>query len=106
MSITTYSPTDRLLPLDPGQRVSGIDWAKDDQAVAVVDAAGRVVERFTVAQSSAGLRELVRRLGHRQTDEVAIERCDGQVVEAMLAAGVTVVVISPNQLKNLRNRYG
>jgi hypothetical protein len=39
LSITTYSPTDRLLPLDPGQRVAGIDWAKDDQAVAVVDAA-------------------------------------------------------------------
>ncbi len=38
--------------------------------------------------------------------EVAIERCDGPVVEALLSAGITVVVISPNQLKNLRSRYG
>jgi len=28
------------------------------------------------------------------------------VVDALLSAGVTVVVISPNQLKNLRGRYG
>jgi transposase len=38
--------------------------------------------------------------------EVAIDRPDGPVVDALLAAGVTVVVISPNQLKNLRGRYG
>jgi transposase len=37
---------------------------------------------------------------------VAIERSDGPLVEALLAAGLTVVVISPNQLKNLRSRYG
>jgi transposase len=104
--MTDGFPTDRLLPLDPGQRVAGIDWAKDDHAVAVVDAAGTVVERFTVAHTGPGLRELVRRLGRHQAREVAIERCDGQVVETLLAAGVTVVVISPNQLKNLRSRYG
>ena len=38
--------------------------------------------------------------------EVAIERPDGPVVDALLDAGVTVVVISPNQVKNLRGRYG
>jgi transposase len=38
--------------------------------------------------------------------EVAIERPDGPVVDALLAAGITVVVISPNQVKNLRSRYG
>jgi len=97
---------DRLVPLEAGQRVAGIDWAKDDHAVAVVDAAGRTVERFTVTRTSAGLRELARRLGRHRAGEVAIERCDGQVVETLLAAGVTVVVISPNQLKNLRGRYG
>ena len=70
-----------------GQRVAGIDWAKDDHVVAVVDAAGRVVERFTVAHTSAGLRELVRRLGHHQASEVAIGRCDGQVVEACSRPG-------------------
>ncbi len=38
--------------------------------------------------------------------EVAIERPDGPVVDALLEAGLTVVVISPNQVKNLRGRYG
>ena len=38
--------------------------------------------------------------------ETAIERPDGPVIDALLSAGVTVVVISPNQVKNLRGRYG
>ncbi|EKT76483.1 transposase, partial [Rhodococcus opacus M213] len=38
--------------------------------------------------------------------EVAIERPDGPVIDTLLGAGITVVVISPNQIKNLRGRYG
>ena len=38
--------------------------------------------------------------------EIGIERGDGPVVEALLQAGFTVLVISPNQVKNLRSRYG
>jgi transposase len=41
-----------------------------------------------------------------RVEEVAIERPDGPVVEALLEAEITVVVISPNQVKNLRGRYG
>ena len=37
---------------------------------------------------------------------MAIERGDGPVVDALLEAGVTVVVITPRQIKNLRSRYG
>jgi transposase len=37
---------------------------------------------------------------------VAIERSDGPVIDTLLEAEMTVVVISPNQLKNLRSRYG
>ena len=37
---------------------------------------------------------------------VGIERPDGPVVHAMRAAGLVVYVISPNQIKNLRSRYG
>lgn len=84
----------------------GIDWARDDHAVAVVDAAGRLVRRFTVTHKAAGLRELIHRLDQAGVAEVAIERPDGPVVDSLLTAGVTVVVISPNQLKNLRGRYG
>lgn len=84
----------------------GIDWARDDHAVAIVDGQGRQVHRNTVEHSWAGLRELVAMLTRFGATEVAIERPDGPVVDALLAAGVTVVVISPNQLKNLRGRYG
>ncbi len=38
--------------------------------------------------------------------EVAIERPDGPVVDTLLGAALMVVVISPNQLKNLRSSYG
>jgi transposase len=84
----------------------GIDWARDDHAVAIVDGGGRQVHRSIVEHSSAGLRALVTVLARAGVAEVAIERPDGPVVDALLGAGITVVVITPNQLKNLRGRYG
>lgn len=36
----------------------------------------------------------------------AIERPDGPVVDALVEAGITVFVVAPNQLKNLRSRDG
>jgi transposase len=101
-----HAPKIALPSRPPGGRTAGVDWARDDHAVAVVDGAGRVVERFTVVHTDAGLRDLVRRLGKADAHEVAIERPDGPVVSTLLEAGLTVVVISPNQLKNLRSRYG
>src|SRR3546814_6536167 len=38
--------------------------------------------------------------------EVGCERGYGPVVDALKAAGLTVLVIAPNQVKNLRSRYG
>ncbi len=90
----------------PNGLTCGIDWARDDHAVAVVDARGREVHRCTVEHSAAGLRALLGLLARRGVREAAIERPDGPVVEALLEAGITVVVISPNQVKNLRGRYG
>ena len=90
----------------PGALSAGIDWASADHAVCMVDAAGAVVSRFTVAHTAQGLKTLVLRLARAGVAEVAIERGDGPVVDALLAAGVTVVVITPRQVKNLRSRYG
>ena len=95
------------LPEEPAGGVTcGIDWARDDHAVSVVDARGREISRCTVEHSAAGLRELVAVLARAGAREAAIERPDGPVVDALLEAGITVVVISPNQVKNLRGRYG
>ena len=96
-----------VLPDDaPNGLTCGIDWARDDHAVAVVDARGRQVHRCVAEHSAAGLRALLDMLRRRGVGEVAIERPDGPVVEALLEAGLTVVVISPNQLKHLRSRFG
>jgi transposase len=95
------------LPEEPPNGLTcGIDWARDDHAVSIVDARGRQIHRCVVEHSAAGLRALLGVLSKRDVREVAIERPDGPVVDAMLGAGLTVVVISPNQLKNLRGRYG
>ncbi|MDK3258798.1 IS110 family transposase, partial [Blastococcus capsensis] len=84
----------------------GLDWARDDHAASVVDARGRELVRHSVEHSAAGLRELIDVFSRAGCHEVAIERPDGPVVDALLTAGLTVVVISPNQVKNLRSRYG
>ena len=86
--------------------IAGIDWASADHAVCIVDAAGEVVSRFSIEHTAVGLRYLVQRLASARVTEVAIERGDGPVVDALLAAGLTVVVITPRQIKNLRSRYG
>lgn len=85
---------------------AGVDWAKDNHAICVVDADGEPIERFTVAHTKTGLARLVSVLQRHQVSGVGIERPDGPVVDALLAAGVTVYVIAPAQIKALRQRYG
>jgi transposase len=95
------------LPDQPVNGVTGgVDWASEDHAVSVVNNLGQQIARQTVEHTAAGLRALVNFLGKHGVIEVAIERGDGPVVDALLAADLTVVVISPNRLKNLRSRYG
>jgi transposase len=94
------------LPAQPVNALTGgIDWARDGHAVSVVDARGCELHRCTIEHSAAGLSQLVAVLERIGVQEVAIKRPDGPVIDALLAAGITVVVISPNQLKNLRGRY-
>jgi transposase len=89
-----------------GRVTAGIDWASADHAVAIVDAAGVQCDRFSVEHRAADLRRLVNRLRRAGVVEVAIERPDGPVVDALIEAGLVVFVIAPNQIKNLRSRYG
>ena len=86
--------------------VAGVDWAQDDHAVCVVDDHGEVLDRFTVADDAAGLRRMAARLLRAGVAEVGIERGDGAVVAALLSAALTLFVIPPSQVKNLRSRYG
>jgi transposase len=95
-----------VLPDDPpGGVCAGIDWAEQEHVVCVVDAAGRVRDRFAAVHDKSGIAALIARLRRCGAAEVAIERGDGVLVDALLAAGLTVVVIGSRQVKNLRSRY-
>jgi transposase len=85
---------------------AGVDWAKDDHAVCIVGTEGEALQRFMVTHDRAGLKDMVSRLLRAGVDEVGIERPDGPIVDALLQAGLTVLVIPPAQVKNLRSRYG
>lgn len=85
--------------------VAGVDWAKDAHAVCVLEERGRVLVERSVAHDEAGLCELVALLGEHEVGQVAIERPDGLLVEALLEAGVTVLAIHPNQAKAARPRF-
>jgi len=102
MSLTPEAVSMRTEP----RVCAGLDWAKDDHAVCIIDADGDVRDRFTVEHTGAGLKNLIRGLLAAGVGEVGIERGDGPVVEALLQAELVVLVISPNQVKNLRSRYG
>lgn len=91
---------------DPITAYGGVDWATDEHAVCMVDPTGQVVTEFVVANTAAGLNELCRQLRANRVPRVAIERPDGPVVDAILAAGLEVVVVSPRSVRALRERYG
>ncbi len=65
---------------------AGIDWATADHVACVVDMAGRVTDRFFAAHDKAGITALITRLRKNGADEVAIERGDDALVDALLAA--------------------
>jgi len=84
---------------------TGIDWAAETHAVCVLDAAGKVTARFTIAHSAEGLGKLIRKLaglGDPADMPVAIERPSGVLVDALLEAGHPVVPVSPNAIKAWR----
>lgn len=56
---------------------AGIDRARDNHAVCVVDSHGRKVAATTVEHTTAGLRDLIAFLSRHWGCEAAIERPDG-----------------------------
>jgi transposase len=97
---------DAVEPPRPTPPTAGLDWATDDHAVAIVAPDGEQTHRFSITHDAAGLRSLVKRLLAAGVAGVGIERPDGPVVDALRQAGLTVYVIPPGQLRNLRSRYG
>src|SRR5437660_1242916 len=87
-------------------RYGSVDWASEKHAACVVDAAGSALDEFEVPHTGPGLGELCRRFQRAGVARVAIERPDGPVVDALMEAGLEVVVVSTRTVKALRERYG
>ena len=87
-----------------GTRTAGIDWASEAHEVCISEE-GRVTQRFSVAHEERGIVELARKLRGAGVARVAIERPDGVLVERLLAAGLEVLAIHPNQVKAARARF-
>jgi transposase len=85
-------------------RTAGIDWASEAHEICVSDE-GMVAERFPAPHDERGLAELADRLRAAGVARVAIERPDGILVERLLATGVEVLAIHPNQVKAARPRF-
>jgi transposase len=84
---------------------AGVDWAKEEHALCVVDETGcRVLER-RFAHDERGLGELCRSLVEHGVGRVAIERPDGVLVERLSETGLVVLAIHPNQMKAARPRF-
>lgn len=84
---------------------AGIDWASKTHMICVVDEDGDIQIRFEIPNTGKTFTGLIKRLTKLGVEGVAIERCDGPLVEALLEARLRVVVITPRQVKGLRSRY-
>jgi len=88
----------------------GIDWASQLHEVCVLDGAGEVLARRTIAHRAEGIAELqqwVCELADGQVSEVAvaIEVPRGALVEALEEMGAHVYHVNPKQLDRMRDRY-
>lgn len=83
---------------------AGIDWAAEAHEVCISEE-GEVTQRFSVSHDERGIAALARRLAKLGIARVAIERPDGILVERLLAAGLEVLAIHPNQVKAARARF-
>lgn len=83
---------------------AGIDWASEAHEVCISEE-GRVNERFSATHDERGIAALAGKLVRLGVCRVAIERPDGILVERLLAAGLEVLAIHPNQVKAARARF-
>ena len=86
--------------------ISGIDWAADWHDVRVADAdSGEPLAERRFAHDEAGVSGLIELLIAHRVQRVAIERPEGLLVGRLLAAGICVLSIHPNQLAAARDRF-
>jgi transposase len=86
--------------------ICGIDWADEWHDVRVADPdSGELLIEQRFAHDEAGIRALIEALREQRVERAAIERPEGVLVGRLLAAGITVLAIHPNQVKAARERF-
>ena len=83
---------------------AGFDWASDHHDVVVVDAQGRILEDFRIADTAEGWEELVAKLADYPHLAVAVETSSGATVERLLQGGYAVYPVNPKAGKRYRER--
>jgi transposase len=83
----------------------GIDWASDWHDVHIADEHGELLVAEQFSHDERGISALIELLGSREVECCAIERPDGLLVGRLLAAGIVVLAIHPNQVKAARDRF-
>ncbi len=85
--------------------ICGIDWASEWHDVHIADESGGVLAAERFAHEERGISTLIELLRAREVELCAIERPDGLLVGRLLAAGIAVLAIHPNQLAAARDRF-
>jgi transposase len=88
----------------------GIDWAKEEHTICVLNVEQKVMERRAVKHSGAGLGELGDLLAKLSEGDpacvaIAIEMPRGAVVEYMVERGFAVYSLNPKQMDRFRDRH-
>lgn len=88
----------------------GIDWAKEEHTICVLDVDQKVVERRTIEHSGTGLGQLAELLTKLCAEDptcvaVAIETPRGAVVESLVERGFAVYSLNPKQMDRFRDRH-
>lgn len=87
------------------ERCAGLDWAKEEHRVCVLDEDGRLLSERRVIHDERGIASVCALLVELGVRRIAIERPDGLLVERLLEAGLVVLAIHPNQMKAARPRF-
>lgn len=85
--------------------ICGIDWASEWHDIHIADKTGALITQRRFAHDENGIAALLGLLAEHRVTLAAIERPDGLLVGRLLADGVTVLAIHPNQVAAARDRF-
>jgi len=95
---------------ESGQWFVGVDWGGERHELCLLNAAGQVCGRRSVAHTAEAVHDAVQWLRERTgvppaAMAVAIETPRGVLVDALIEHGFVVFAINPKQLDRFRDRF-